>query len=70
MTTALDLIRTKRDALVLKRDQMSAGVNVLAGAISVCDELLEQISALAPAEAAPGSTGTKKPPARSRRRSS
>ncbi|NEW95489.1 hypothetical protein [Rhodopseudomonas sp. BR0G17] len=44
MTTALDLIRTKRDALVLKRDQMSAGVNVLAGAISVCEELIEQIA--------------------------
>lgn len=70
MTTALDLIRTKRDQLVVKRDQMSAGINVLAGAISVCDELLEQLSALAPAETAPETAGTKKPPARSRRRSS
>ncbi|MCD0415674.1 hypothetical protein LOC51_00470 [Rubrivivax sp. JA1024] len=63
MTAVLDLIRTKRDQLVLRRDQMAAGVNVLAGAISVCDELLEQIAALAPAEAAPESADAKKPPA-------
>ena len=74
MITALDLIRTKRDALVMKRDQMSAGINVLAGAISVCEELLEQIATHVPEPKAPEppsqSAGTKKPPARSRRRSS
>ena len=47
MSTPLDLIRQKRDALAGKREQMMANVNVLSGAISICDELLQQLPAAA-----------------------
>jgi hypothetical protein len=74
VSPTVDLIRQKRDALASKREQLMANINVLAGAISICDELLQEISATALTTATEqaaqdNSEGTTdRPPARTKRK--
>lgn len=41
---SLELIQTKRQILVVQRDQLLANLNMTIGAIAACDELLNEIA--------------------------